>query len=123
MGNFGPRPATLHLHHLITAGLRGLATRPAVADPQGDRDQAWSWLMAAAQDGGRGAYERLLREILPLLRAAVARHHRHPDRIDDVIRYVLQSVHRSRHTYDPGRPFGCWLVAIARNVTINIKEP
>ena len=87
--------------------------RPAVADPQSDRDQDWSRLMAAAQDGDRGAYERLLREILPLLRAAVAPHYRHPDRIDEVIQDVLLSVHRARHTYDPTRPFRHWLMAIA----------
>jgi RNA polymerase sigma-70 factor, ECF subfamily len=54
--------------------------------------------MAAAQDGDRGAYEELLREILPFLRAVVARTHRHPDRIDDLIQDVLLSVHRARHT-------------------------
>jgi RNA polymerase sigma-70 factor (ECF subfamily) len=70
--------------------------------------------MVAAQGGDRGAYERLLREILPLLRAVVASHHRHPDRIDDVIQHVLLSVHRVRHTYDPARPFRHWLLAIAR---------
>jgi DNA-directed RNA polymerase specialized sigma24 family protein len=104
----------LHLHHLITAGLRGFARRPAVADPEIDRDQEWSRLMVAAQDGDRGAYERLLREILPFLRAVVASHHRHPDRIDDVIQDVLLSVHRVRHTYDPARPFRHWLLAITR---------
>jgi DNA-directed RNA polymerase specialized sigma24 family protein len=88
--------------------------RPAAADPQSDRDQEWSRLMAAAQDGDQGAYGRLLREILPLLRAAVAPHHRDPDRIDDAIQDVLLSVHRARHTYDRTRPFRHWLMAIAR---------
>jgi RNA polymerase sigma-70 factor, ECF subfamily len=88
--------------------------RPAVADPQSDGDQEWSRLMVAAQDGDRSAYERLLREILPLLHAVVARHHRHPDRIDDAIQDVLLSVHRVRHTYDPARSFRHWLVAITR---------
>jgi RNA polymerase sigma-70 factor, ECF subfamily len=71
--------------------------------------------MTAAQNGDRDAYEQLLREILPVLRAVVASHHRHPDRIDDVIQDVLLSVHRVRHIYDPARPFRHWLLAIARN--------
>ena len=38
-----------------------------------DDHREWSRLMAAAQDGDRAAYERLLREITPLLRRVAAR--------------------------------------------------
>ena len=34
--------------------------------------------------------------------------------IDDAIQDGLITVHAKRHTYDPGRPFGPWLAAIAR---------
>src|SRR5690348_8479185 len=83
------------------------------------RDEDWSTLMAAAQSGERAAYERLLREIVPFLRALAARHHRAPDRIEDVVQDVLLTVHRVRHTYDPARPFTHWLAAIARRRSID----
>jgi RNA polymerase sigma-70 factor, ECF subfamily len=84
------------------------------------RDREWSALMAAAQRGDRTDYERLLREILPFLRALAARQHRAPDRIEDVVQEVLLTVHRVRHTYDPARPFGPWLAAIARRRSIDV---
>lgn len=83
------------------------------------RDREWSEWMAAAQRGDRAAYERLLREILPFLRALAARRHRAPDRIEDVVQDVLLTVHRVRHTYDPARPFSHWLAAIARRRSID----
>lgn len=79
----------------------------------------WGGLMAAAQSGDRGAYERLLREILPYVRAIVRRHHAQPDRIEDVAQDVLLTIHRVRHTYDPARPFNNWLGAIAHRRSID----
>ena len=92
----------------------------ATTAPQSDADEAWSRLMAAAQDGDRAAYERLLREIVPFVRAVVARQHRQADRVEDVVQDVLLSVHRVRHTYDPARPFRHWLAAIARRRSIDM---
>jgi RNA polymerase sigma factor (sigma-70 family) len=83
------------------------------------RDREWSGLMAAAQGGDRAAYERLLRDILPFLRALVGRQQRTPDRVEDVVQDVLLTVHRVRHTYDPARPFAHWLAAIARRRSID----
>jgi RNA polymerase sigma-70 factor (ECF subfamily) len=82
-------------------------------------DREWSALMAAAQGGDRAAYERLLREIVPFLRALVAARHRATDRIEDVVQDALLSLHRVRHTYDPARPFVPWLSAIARRRSID----
>lgn len=79
----------------------------------------WSRLMAAAQDGSQADYARLLREIVPMVRAVVAHQHRAPDRIDDVVQDVLLTLHRIRHTYDPARPFLPWLVAVARRRSID----
>jgi len=83
------------------------------------RNQDWSTLMAAAQSGDRAAYERLLREIVPFLRALAGRQHWAPDRVEDVVQDVLLTVHRVRHTYDPARPFSHWLAAIARRRSID----
>jgi len=77
------------------------------------RDLDWSILMARAQSGDADAYRRLLEEILPYLRAVVARWHRDRSDIEDTVQDVLLTLHTIRQTYDPNRPFTPWLAAIA----------
>jgi RNA polymerase sigma-70 factor, ECF subfamily len=84
------------------------------------KEQRWSQLMGAAQEGDRAAYERLLRETIPFIRAIAARRHASEDRIDDVVQEVLLTVHRVRHTYDPARPFERWLAAITERRSIDL---
>ena len=78
-------------------------------------------LMAAANAGDAEAYTRLLRALTPLVRQIV-RHHRHfagADEVEDVAQEVLLSVHAARATYDPGRPFMPWLLAIVRRRVVD----
>jgi len=77
------------------------------------REFDWSILMARAQAGEREAYRRLLDEITPYVRSLAVKSHRNPSDIEDTVQDVLLTVHAIRHTYDPARPFGPWLVAIA----------
>jgi RNA polymerase sigma-70 factor (ECF subfamily) len=84
-----------------------------------DDPQAWGELMAAAQAGDAVAYRRLLREIVPFIRAVVRRRHATPDRVEDVTQDVLLTIHRVRNTYDPSRPFINWLGAIAHRRSID----
>ncbi len=81
--------------------------------------EEWGRLMAAAQAGDAAAYRRLLREIVPFVRAIVRRHHASPDRVEDVTQDVLLTIHRVRHTYDPARPFTNWLAAITHRRSID----
>ncbi|MBS2132260.1 sigma-70 family RNA polymerase sigma factor (plasmid) [Burkholderia thailandensis] len=83
---------------------------PAVR-PDGSPD--WSVLMACAQVGDQEAYRRLLESTPPYLRRLALRHGIHPDFVEDVVQDILVTVHQVRHTYDPARPFGPWLVSIA----------
>ncbi|MHA6204253.1 sigma-70 family RNA polymerase sigma factor [Dyella soli] len=69
--------------------------------------------MAAAQEGDRRAYERVLAESVPLIRAAARRQGVVLDQLDDVVQETLLAVHRVRHTYDPARSYDAWLSAIA----------
>ncbi|MBA3897924.1 MAG: sigma-70 family RNA polymerase sigma factor [Sphingomonadaceae bacterium] len=78
------------------------------------RNVDWAILMAHAQAGDSSSYRRLLSEISPYLRSLAAASHRDPLDIEDTVQDVLLSIHSVRHTYDPARPFGPWLVAIAR---------
>ena len=83
----------------------------------------WAILMAHAQSGDRDAYHRLLEEITPYVRSLAVKSHRDPADIEDSVQDVLLTVHAVRHTYDPTRPFGPWLVAIAnRRVTDRLRR-
>ena len=83
----------------------------------------WSILMAHAQSGDQDAYRRLLAEITPYVRSLAVKSHRDPADIEDSVQDVLLTVHAVRHTYDPTRPFGPWLVAIAnRRVTDRLRR-
>jgi RNA polymerase sigma-70 factor (ECF subfamily) len=97
-----------------------MANQPDEPDqPEHAGSAAWGRLMMAAQDGDRAAYERLLREVLPYVRAIARRHHATADRVEDVVQDVLLTVHRVRHTYDPARPFLHWLGAIAHRRSVD----
>ncbi|MBI5121042.1 MAG: sigma-70 family RNA polymerase sigma factor [Rhodospirillales bacterium] len=80
-----------------------------------DQDREWGALMRQAQQGDGKAYARLLREISPLLRATALHKRCPPDLAEDVVQETLLSLHQARHTYDPGRDFLPWLMAIFRH--------
>jgi RNA polymerase sigma-70 factor (ECF subfamily) len=69
--------------------------------------------MAAAQSGDGTKYRRLLGELGGWLKRYYARR-LPPSMVDDAMQDTLIAIHDKRHTYDPLRPFGPWLAAIAR---------
>jgi RNA polymerase sigma-70 factor (ECF subfamily) len=79
----------------------------------------WSALMSKAQDGDRDAYRTLLTEIEPYIRSLATRYLSRSADLEDAVQDVLMAVHSVRQTYDPGRPFGPWLVAIANRRIID----
>ncbi|MEZ0221633.1 MAG: RNA polymerase sigma factor [Tardiphaga sp.] len=83
------------------------------------RDLDWTILMARAQDGDTVAYLRLLQEIAPYLRSLVRRWHKDLWDVEDTVQDILLTLHSIRHTYDPSRPFGPWLVGIANRRAID----
>lgn len=83
------------------------------------RELDWSILMAHAQAGDAEAYRRLLADISPYLRSLAARRHRDPNDVEDTVQDILLTIHAIRYTYDPTRPFGPWLVAIANRRIID----
>jgi RNA polymerase sigma-70 factor (ECF subfamily) len=93
---------------------------PLTTSNEIENDGEWRRLMAAAQAGDRAAYERLLRQVLPFIRAIVARQHRAQDHVEDAVQDVLLTLHRVRHTYDPSRPFTHWLATLARRRSIDL---
>jgi RNA polymerase sigma-70 factor (ECF subfamily) len=99
------------------AAFRTLSAESATAQEEADQRRA-AW-MAAAQAGDRRAYERVLAESLPVIRAAARRQGVAVDAIDDVVQETLLTVHRVRHTYDPSRSYDAWLTAIATRRAID----
>lgn len=90
----------------------------AASSPANER-QDWSALMRRAQDGDRDAYAALLHAIVPYLRHLATRNQIAASDVEDVVQDILLTVHDIRHTYNPIRPFGPWLVAIARRRIID----
>lgn len=75
--------------------------------------------MGAALAGDRAAYERLLREVTPFVRALARRHCGNRADVEELVQDTLLTVHRVRRTYDPARPFMPWLAAIATRRSID----
>ena len=109
--------SSIHDHaralRLVSGSVPPAPEDPASTTPVAPREVDWSILMARAQSGEREAYRRLLDEITPYLRSLALKSHRDPRDVEDTVQDVLLTVHSIRHTYDPTRPFGPWLVAIA----------
>ena len=80
-------------------------------------ERALERLMQAAQAGDVQAYARLLKGITPRVHGMVRRQRQFLPAadIEDLVQDVLISLHAVRATYDPGRPFMPWLMAITRN--------
>jgi RNA polymerase sigma-70 factor (ECF subfamily) len=88
-----------------------------------EHEDEWTGLMRSAIEGDNVAYERLLRAIAPVLRAAarrgLARTGQPVDQSEDIVPDILLAVHLKRHTWDASAPFAPWLFAIARNKLID----
>lgn len=101
----------MRLHGVREGGLadeRGMAA-----------ESGWSELLVAAQSGDAEAYRRFLTSILPFVHGLVRRRTWSEDMAADVVQDVLLTVHRVRHTYEPGRPVKPWLAAIAARRSID----
>src|SRR5581483_6492246 len=123
-------PAALLLYSAVAG--RGMVPAPSttmrsgrrmsIAEPQktvSDDMHRSAW-MAAAQAGDAAAYERLLRDCIPLIKAVARRQGVMGDRVDDVVQDVLLTIHRARQTYDPGRSFTAWISVIAERRAIDL---
>ena len=99
------------------AGARsgGAATNRISSQEQPD----WGTLLAAAQRGDSSAYRAFLEAILPFARSIARRHLRSEDQVEDAVQEALLTIHRVRHTYEPGRPAEPWVAAIVRRRAID----
>lgn len=82
---------------------------------EADRENRWAEMMIAAQNGDSVVYGDLLQDLSTALRGYFRRRLAVAAEIEDLVQETLMSLHRGRHTYIPGRPFGAWMYSIARN--------
>jgi RNA polymerase sigma-70 factor, ECF subfamily len=87
-----------------------------VVRDQADKSASRTRLMERAQNGDKEAFKALFDEIGPFITLFVRRRVFDQAEVDDVCQEALLAVFKSRHTYQPARPFAPWLFAIVRNV-------
>ena len=79
-------------------------------------------MLAAAQRGDADAYRAFLQAILPFARAIARRRLRSEEEVEDAVQDALLTLHRIRHTYEPGRPVEPWLAAIVTRRAIDVAR-
>lgn len=82
-------------------------------------DAQWGHNLTLAQRGDKTAYRAFLEAITPFARALARKRVWDQDGIEDIVQDVLLTVHRVRHTYEPGRPIKPWLAAIIARRSID----
>jgi RNA polymerase sigma factor (sigma-70 family) len=89
-------------------------------------EEEWGLLMRAALDGDSTAYRRLLASLTPVLRTVTRRNCARigldGGEAEDIVQEVLLAIHLKRHTWDVDRPFGPWIMTIARNKLIDARR-
>jgi RNA polymerase sigma factor (sigma-70 family) len=89
-------------------------------------EEEWALLMRAACDGDSAAYRRLLASLTPVLRTVTRRNCARIGldgaEAEDIVQEVLLAIHLKRHTWDVERPFGPWIMTIARNKLIDARR-
>jgi RNA polymerase sigma-70 factor, ECF subfamily len=73
--------------------------------------------MEQAQSGDRDAFQKLFEEVGPLITRFLRRRLSDYAELEDVCQEAMIAVYKSRHTYQPTRPFEPWLFAIVRRVS------
>jgi RNA polymerase sigma-70 factor (ECF subfamily) len=73
--------------------------------------------MERAQGGDREAFHLLFKDVGPLITRFLRRRVMDNSEIEDICQEAMIAVYRSRHTYQPERPFEPWLFAIVRKVS------
>jgi len=83
------------------------------------RSEQWAAWMGGAQAGDQEAYRSLLSDVQSVLFRYVRRRLSSDAAAEDVCQEILLTMHRVRHTYEPGRPFEPWMYAIAKSRLID----
>jgi RNA polymerase sigma-70 factor (ECF subfamily) len=74
--------------------------------------------MTGYLDGRLDAFDALYAALAPRVRSYLLAHCRDRAVADDLVQETFLQLHRSRRTYEPGRPVTPWLFAIAKHVLL-----
>lgn len=111
-----PFAGTFQTRLRVSTRVTSVLTESPAAESQ---PQRWQRLMRAAQAAEPRAYAEFLREVTGFIRVIVRRYHNDASSIEDVVQEALISIHRMRHTYEPGRPVEPWVAAITKARSID----
>ena len=78
--------------------------------------------MREYQGGSLAAFEALYRALAPRLTGYLRARVRDQARAKDLLQEVFLEMHRSRHTYLPGRSVSGWALGIAQNVLLRHRH-
>src|SRR5258707_447401 len=92
---------------------RTMESRSLWHDARRSRRAHW---MTQAQAGDGEAYRSLVENLGPEVMAYLRRRLPNAEDAEDVHQEVLLAIHKSRHTYEPGRAVEPWVFAIAAHV-------
>jgi RNA polymerase sigma-70 factor (ECF subfamily) len=82
-------------------------------------ESRWGELLATAQRGDSEAYRLFLFSITPFVRGVAHKGTWSDEMATALVHDVLLTVHRLRHTYQPGRPVKPWLATIVARRSID----
>jgi len=74
----------------------------------------WNEWIKAAFNGDKSSYRLLLTNLRPWLMAYFSKRI-HKEAVEDLVQETLMSLHSKMHTYNPEKPFGPWISAVARH--------
>lgn len=89
-------------------------------DKYADDENRWRQLMSRAQQGDQKSYETLLTELARVIEAYLRLRFGSIDILEDCIQECLISIHKARHTYNPGQAFRPWMFTIVRHRMIDL---
>jgi len=75
--------------------------------------------LALAQKGDKSAYKSFLSDVSSLLRPIVSKKVFDQSHVEDVLQEALLGIHKSLHTYEPGRDPLPWVKAIAHRKIVD----
>lgn len=78
-------------------------------------DFDFEYHMKLAQNGDNKSYEKILRNILPIIKSFIRKFdYKNLLDVDSIAQESLIAIHKSSHTYNSQRPFTTWALAIAK---------
>jgi RNA polymerase sigma-70 factor (ECF subfamily) len=84
-----------------------------MSQPYNYQSDKWDEWMQEALQGNKQSYNALLTHLHPWLCAYFGKR-LNDEAAYDLAQETLLSLHAKRHTYDPSKPFGPWISAVAR---------